>query len=98
MRAGLLNDTFLEAQHVEHLRASYENALLKQLTPAHERIMHELVSVSASGRCYDRLARSIAPAIYGHEDVKRSLLLLLVAGVTRQMPDGMKIRGMPSCA
>ncbi len=38
------------------------------------------------------LARSIAPEIYGHEDVKKALLLQLVGGVTRQMPDGMKIR------
>jgi len=42
---------------------------------------------------YSRLAKSIAPEIYGHEDVKKALLLLLVGGVTRTMPDGMKIRG-----
>ena len=38
------------------------------------------------------LARSIAPEIYGHEDVKKALLLQLVGGVTRNLPDGMKIR------
>jgi DNA replication licensing factor MCM7 len=32
---------------------------------------------------YDRLARSIAPEIFGHEDVKKSLLLQLVGGVTK---------------
>ena len=42
---------------------------------------------------YSKLARSIAPEIFGHEDVKKALLLLLVGGVTRAMPDGMKIRG-----
>ncbi|CAE7916525.1 MCM7, partial [Symbiodinium sp. KB8] len=36
---------------------------------------------------------SIAPEIYGHEDVKKALLLQLVGGVTRAMQDGMKIRG-----
>ena len=41
------------------------------------------------------LARSIAPEIYGHEDVKKALLLQLVGGVTRQLPDGMRIRYMP---
>jgi DNA replication licensing factor MCM7 len=42
---------------------------------------------------YTRLARSIAPEIFGHADVKKALLLLLVSGVTRNMTDGMKIRG-----
>ncbi|KAK4805297.1 LOW QUALITY PROTEIN: hypothetical protein QYF61_005925 [Mycteria americana] len=41
---------------------------------------------------YDKLASSIAPEIYGHEDVKKALLLLLVGGVDRN-PHGMKIRG-----
>merc|ERR1719486_1235882 len=41
---------------------------------------------------YDKLASSIAPEIYGHEDVKKALLLLLVGGVDRN-PAGMKIRG-----
>ncbi|RXN22210.1 DNA replication licensing factor MCM7 [Labeo rohita] len=41
---------------------------------------------------YEKLAGSIAPEIYGHEDVKKALLLLLVGGV-EQAPRGMKIRG-----
>lgn len=41
---------------------------------------------------YEKLATSIAPEIYGHEDVKKALLLLLVGGVDRK-PNGMKIRG-----
>lgn len=41
---------------------------------------------------YEKLASSIAPEIYGHEDVKKALLLLLVGGVERS-PKGMKIRG-----
>lgn len=41
---------------------------------------------------YDRLALSIAPEIYGHEDIKKALLLLLVGGIDKS-PQGMKIRG-----
>nr|KAG5696422.1 hypothetical protein BaRGS_030522 [Batillaria attramentaria] len=40
---------------------------------------------------YDKLASSIAPEIYGHDDVKKALLLLLVGGVDKS-PKGMKIR------
>ena len=43
---------------------------------------------------YDLLASSMAPEIYGHDDVKKALLLLLVGGVDRKMQDGMKIRGL----
>jgi len=32
---------------------------------------------------YGRLAASIAPEIYGHDDVKKALLLQLVGGATR---------------
>ena len=41
---------------------------------------------------YEKLASSIAPEIYGHDDIKKALLLLLVGGVDRS-PAGMKIRG-----
>merc|ERR1712002_552341 len=41
---------------------------------------------------YNKLAASIAPEIFGHDDVKKALLLLLVGGVDRNLP-GMKIRG-----
>ena len=42
---------------------------------------------------YHRMAASIAPEIFGHEDVKKALLLLMVGGATREMADGMRIRG-----
>ena len=41
---------------------------------------------------YDKLSSSLAPEIYGHEDIKKALLLLLVGGVDCT-PQGMKIRG-----
>ena len=42
---------------------------------------------------YDSLARSLCPEIFGHDDVKKALLLLMMGGVTKEMSDGMKIRG-----
>jgi len=38
------------------------------------------------------MASSLAPEIYGHLDVKKALLLLLIDGVDKS-PEGMKIRG-----
>ena len=40
-----------------------------------------------------RLSTSICPEIFGMEEVKLALLLLMVGGVTKEMNDGMKIRG-----
>ena len=56
-------------------------------------------SYAADPKIYEKLARSICPEIYGMEDVKKALLLMMVGGVTRQMPDGMKIKGRvpPAC-
>lgn len=50
-------------------------------------------ALEAEGDIYSRLSRSIAPEIWGHEDVKKALLLVLVGGVTKHMGDGMKLRG-----
>lgn len=47
---------------------------------------------SSQDTIYDKLSRSIAPDIYGHDDVKRGILLMLLGGV-QQQTQGMKIRG-----
>lgn len=87
IRAGLLQDTFLEAMHVHQLKKQYH---AMELTPELEQAIHGL---QEDQNLYSRLANSIAPEIYGHEDVKKALLLLLVGGVTKSVGDGMKIRG-----
>lgn len=87
IRAGLLTDTYLEAHHIQQLKKQYSEM---EVTPAVERALAELMQDPA---LYNRLSQSIAPEIYGHSDVKKALLLLLVGGVTKQMGDGMKIRG-----
>ncbi len=42
---------------------------------------------------YTLMAQSLAPEIYGHEDVKKALLLLLVGGVEIKPQAGLRIRG-----
>jgi DNA replication licensing factor MCM7 len=57
-----------------------------------QEVTPEELSELTSDNFYGKLASSIAPEIYGHEDVKKALLLLLVGGVN-QNQSGMKIRG-----
>jgi DNA replication licensing factor MCM7 len=87
IRAGLLTDTYLEAHHIHQLKKQYTEM---EITP---QIQNAIDALQADPALYTRLSRSIAPEIYGHDDVKKALLLLLVGGVTKQMGDGMKIRG-----
>jgi DNA replication licensing factor MCM5 len=42
---------------------------------------------------YKRFSESIAPAIFGHEDIKRAVALLLMGGTRKFLPDGMRLRG-----
>jgi DNA replication licensing factor MCM7 len=87
IRAGLLTDTYLEAQHVTQHKKAYEDLAIDN------RVFKRIEQYRASGHVYEFLAKSIAPEIYGHLDVKKALLLLLVGGATKQMGDGMRIRG-----
>jgi DNA replication licensing factor MCM7 len=87
IRAGLLTDTYLEVHHIRQHKKAYDDIVLAQSTV---RRMNEL---ERSGQLYEILARSIAPEIFGHVDVKKALLLQLIGGVTKEMGDGMRIRG-----
>ncbi|KAH7728085.1 hypothetical protein AAVH_04329 [Aphelenchoides avenae] len=85
MAGGLVTEVFLEAHHIENVRAENEEVVDLELTD-------EEIEVASQDNFYDLLAYSIAPEIYGHVDVKKSLLLALVGGVDKNAT-GMRIRG-----
>jgi len=87
MMSGLLSDTYLEAHRIVKMSKAED-----EINDDTEISADELMELSSDGEFYEKLSSSIAPEIYGHEDVKKALLLLLVGGVDRQ-PAGMKIRG-----
>ncbi|OKL60884.1 DNA replication licensing factor mcm7 [Talaromyces atroroseus] len=87
IRAGLLTDTYLEAQHITQHKKAYDNMVMDIRT------VRRMEQYKNSGHLYEYLAQSIAPEIYGHLDVKKALLLLLIGGVNKDMADGMHIRG-----
>lgn len=87
IKAGLLTDTYLEAMHVEQHKKQYDDIVVDPRT------VRRIEELRAAGNLYDTLAKSIAPEIYGHDDVKKCLLLLLIGGATKEMGDGMRIRG-----
>jgi len=87
IKAGLITDTYLFGQVVQQMKVQYNEMVL---TPE---IQAEIQALAQDSDLYNKLASSIAPEIYGHEDIKKALLLLLVGGPTHQTGDGMKVRG-----
>eukprot|EP00002_Diphylleia_rotans_P001193 TRINITY_DN10661_c0_g1_i1.p1 TRINITY_DN10661_c0_g1~~TRINITY_DN10661_c0_g1_i1.p1 ORF type:complete len:601 (+),score=137.97 TRINITY_DN10661_c0_g1_i1:45-1847(+) len=87
VRAGLIADTYLDAMHIQKLKKKYADYTIS------EDALETVNQLASDPELYGKLSRSIAPEIFGHDDVKKALLLLLVGGVTKVMPDKMKIRG-----
>jgi len=65
-------------------------AFIQSLT---EPEFEELKTMIDSEHIYSRLVESIAPTVYGHEIVKKGILLQLMGGVHKQTPEGMHLRG-----
>src|SRR6056297_189866 len=53
----------------------------------------EIVRLSSSEDIYDKMIASIAPSIYGYNQEKLAMILQLFSGVTKQLPEGSRIRG-----
>ena len=81
-----MSDTFLEAHRVAVINKTEDEEM------EDEEITQEELRQLQDDNFYETLSSSIAPEIYGHDDIKKALLLLLVGGVDRN-PSGMKIRG-----
>ncbi len=94
MKAGLISTTYLEAQNIYVHKKSYDDSIADSMSSDQRKKLDEQIMEIATGDDpVGRLSSSIAPEIYGHEDIKRALLLQLVGGCTRRLPDGMRIRG-----
>ena len=89
MQQGLVATTFIECLHIERHKKNYADLDNELSSEMEEKIDAE----SEDPTIYAKLARSLAPEIFGHDDVKKALLLQLVGGATRKLADGMSIRG-----
>nr|XP_023685586.1 DNA replication licensing factor MCM5 [Paramormyrops kingsleyae] len=60
------------------------------VTPEEE---EQLRTLAASPSVYQALARSLAPSIYGSDDLKKAIACLLFGGSRKRLPDGLTRRG-----
>lgn len=88
VKTKLLHDTYIEAFTIIKQKLSYKDTSISE----EELSMIESQKLKTPD-IFSALSRSIAPEIYGLDDIKKALLLLLVGGVNKEMFDGMKIRG-----
>lgn len=80
-------DLYLEGNSVEILQQEYEEF---EIT---EEDREKIMQLAMSENLYEKIVKSIAPSIYGHEDVKLAIALQLFGGVPKKLPDGTEIRG-----
>ncbi|KAI2619188.1 MCM-domain-containing protein [Hypoxylon sp. NC1633] len=67
-----------------------QTAVLNSMTPSEIDELREMVH---SDHIYSRLVQSLAPTVYGHDIVKKGLLLQLMSGVHKTTAEGMALRG-----
>jgi DNA replication licensing factor MCM6 len=67
-----------------------QEACLASMTHAEIEDLRKMVH---SDHIYSRLVNSLAPMVYGHEIVKKGLLLQLMSGVSKSTKEGMALRG-----
>ena len=67
-----------------------QEAYLQSLTPAE---IEDLKMMVHSDHIYSRLVNSLAPMVYGHEIIKKGLLLQLMGGVSKATKEGLQLRG-----
>jgi DNA replication licensing factor MCM5 len=53
----------------------------------------EMLALARDPTIYERLAKSVAPSIWGGENIKKAVACLLFGGAAKRLPDGMKLRG-----
>jgi len=85
---GPTQEMYIDAHFIKKHKTGYNETSTDQAE-----VTKKVDEAFAEGKMYEHCARSIAPEIFGHENVKKALLLALVGSFTKTMKDGMKIRG-----
>jgi replicative DNA helicase Mcm len=80
-------DIYLECNSIEIAEKEFEEVEINETDE------DAILSLSRDPNVYRKIVHSIAPTIYGNEDVKEAIALQLFGGITKEMPDGSHLRG-----
>jgi len=70
-----------------------EEAQAEYLSTLSQAEIEDLRTMVHMPNIFMRLVDSIAPMVYGHQVIKKGLLLQLMGGMSKQTPEGMALRG-----
>ena len=90
LQSGGLSTRFelaLEANNILPMEETFEEL---DISEEDER---QILELAQDPKVFEKLARSIIPSVWGHEEIKRSLVLQLFGGVAKTHADGQKSRG-----
>ncbi|WP_062262993.1 minichromosome maintenance protein MCM [Methanoculleus bourgensis] len=82
-----LFDIYLECNFIEIAEKEFEEIAISEEDEA------EIKALARDPMIYKKITRSIAPTIYGTDDVKEAIALQLFGGIAKDMPDGSRLRG-----
>ncbi|MCW3133937.1 MAG: minichromosome maintenance protein MCM [Methanophagales archaeon] len=80
-------DIYLDGNSLEIMEEEFEEI---EITEEDER---EIMELKNQPDVYEKLIRSIAPSIYGYEEIKEAMVLQLFAGIPKELPDETRVRG-----
>ncbi|PIU21479.1 MAG: hypothetical protein COT15_02170 [Candidatus Diapherotrites archaeon CG08_land_8_20_14_0_20_34_12] len=93
LRLGPLNKEkaaftrYLQVRHLDRVEREFEDIVVS------EEEEEEIKQLAKDPQVFNKLVKSLAPGIYGHEMVKEAIILQLFGGVKKVMPNEQKIRG-----
>ena len=82
-----LFDLAMEANYIEPIEETYEDV---EITSDDEKAIKEL---ARDPKIYEKMIASVAPSIFGHENIKGALVLQLMGGLKKIKGDGTTTRG-----
>lgn len=78
---------FIEAMHIEETQQEFGEVEISKEEET------EIKKLAQNPKVYEKLIKSIAPNIYGHESIKEAIILQLFGGVKKVFPGQNKARG-----
>jgi replicative DNA helicase Mcm len=96
MRAAMKNvgntksrvfEMFVDANSFEPVELEFEEVQISKED------MEEIMELSRDPEIYNKIRDSIAPHIYGYNEIKEAIMYQLFSAPTVEMPDGGKVRG-----
>jgi hypothetical protein len=79
------------AEEAFHNQEEKRQKLLDSMTP--EELDHLKTMVQQPHHIYGKLVKSLAPSVFGHDEIKRGILLQLIGGVHKTTAEGIGLRG-----